>query len=212
MTLSREPASALTHLIGAILSVGALAALIYRGAVSGTAWHVVSFTVFGVSLIVLYTASTLYHGLALSPRAKLAFRRLDHMMIFVLIAGTYTPFCLVPLRGSWGWPLFGVIWGCAALGMIVKIFWMNAPRWLSLGLYLLMGWLVVVAAYPLSQSVTAASLTWLGVGGLLYTVGAVFYAVKWPSPWPGRFGFHEIWHLFVMAGSAAHFVAVLALV
>jgi len=212
VTLSREPASALTHLIGAILSVGALAALIYRGAVSGTAWHVVSFTVFGVSLIVLYTASTLYHGLALSPKAKLAFRRLDHMMIFVLIAGTYTPFCLVPLRGSWGWPLFGVIWGCAVLGMIVKLFWMNAPRWLSLGLYLLMGWLVVVAAYPLSQSVTAASLTWLGVGGLLYTVGAVFYAVKWPSPWPGRFGFHEIWHLFVMAGSAAHFVAVLALV
>ena len=212
MTLSREPASALTHLIGAILSVGALAALIYRGAVSGTAWHVVSFTVFGVSLIVLYTASTLYHGLALSPKAKLAFRRLDHMMIFVLIAGTYTPFCLVPLRGSWGWPLFGVIWGCAVLGMIVKLFWMNAPRWLSLGFYLLMGWLVVVAAYPLSQSVSAASLTWLGVGGLLYTVGAVFYAVKWPSPWPGRFGFHEIWHLFVMAGSAAHFVAVLALV
>jgi hemolysin III len=96
--------------------------------------------------------------------------------------------------------------------MIVKIFWMNAPRWLSLGLYLLMGWLVVVAAYPLSQSVTAVSLTWLGVGGLLYTVGAVFYAVKWPSPWPGRFGFHEVWHLFVLAGSAAHFVAVLALV
>ncbi|NPV70088.1 MAG: hemolysin III family protein [Firmicutes bacterium] len=212
MKSSREPASALTHLIGALLSIGGLVALIYKGAVYGTAWHVVSFTVFGVSLILLYTASTLYHGLALSARARLALRKLDHMMIFLLIAGTYTPFCLVPLRGAWGWPLFGVVWGCAALGMIVKLFWMNVPRWLSTGFYLLMGWLVLVAAYPLSRAVTTASLAWLVAGGLLYTIGAVFYAAKWPSPWPGRFGFHEIWHLFVMAGSSAHFVAVLALV
>ncbi len=214
MKLSRwkDPASALTHLVGALLSAGGLALLIYRSVVHGTAWHVVSFTVFGVSLILLYTASTIYHALRLSPRATLALRKADHMMIFVLIAGSYTPFCLLPLRGVWGWSLFGSIWGCALLGMIAKLFWMNAPRWLSTGFYLFMGWLVVVAIYPLARAVTAGSLIWLVTGGVFYTAGAVLYATKWPNPWPGRFGFHEIWHLFVMAGSSAHFAAVLTLV
>lgn len=188
-----------------------LVVLVYRSVVQGTAWHVVAYSVFGASLILLYTSSTLYHAVSVSPRVTRALRKLDHMMIFVLIAGTYTPFCLLPLRGVWGWSLLGAVWGCAVIGMTVKLFWMNAPRWLSTGFYVGMGWLVVVAIYPLVQSVTAGGLAWLGAGGLLYTVGAVFYATKWPDPWPGKFGFHEIWHLFVLAGGSAHFVAVLNL-
>lgn len=204
----KEPASALTHLAGALLAVVGTIVLVYQGVMYGTVWHVVSFAVFGASLILLYTASTLYHALDVSPKANLALRRVDHTMIFLLIAGTYTPFCLLPLRGAWGWSLFGAIWGCAAVGMVVKNFWMSAPRWLYTGFYVLMGWLVIVAIYPLAQRVLPVSLIWLIFGGLSYTVGAVLYATKWPNPWPGKFGFHEIWHLFVMGGSIAHFAAV----
>jgi hemolysin III len=208
----KDPASALTHGIGALLAVAGLAVLVYQGVVHGTVWHVVSFSIFGASLIGLYTASTLYHALDVSPRASLTLRKVDHIMIFFLIAGTYTPFCLLPLRGAWGWSLFGAIWGCAVVGMVVKLFWMSAPRWLYTGFYVLMGWLVVVAAYPLVQRALPVSLVWMLAGGVFYTVGAVFYALKWPDPWPDKFGFHEIWHLFVMAGSLAHFAAVLYLI
>lgn len=208
----RDPVSAVSHLIGAILSGGGSVALLYAGASRGTARHVVSFAVFGASLILLYAASTAYHALRLSPRCTLALRKVDHMMIFVLIAGSYTPFCLLPLRGPWGWWLLGSVWGCAAAGMVVKLLWMNAPRWLSTGFYLLMGWLVLVATRQLTQTVTARGLAWLASGGLFYTAGAILYMMKWPNPWPGRVGFHEIWHLFVLAGSAAHFAAVLTLV
>lgn len=203
----KDPASALTHMIGATLSVVGLIYLIYIGALRGP-WHLASFLTFGVSLILLYTASSIYHALNVSPKATLLLRKLDHVMIFVLIAGSYTPFCLLPLRGPWGWSLFGTIWGLAVLGAVTKLFWMNAPRWLSTAFYLLMGWLVMVAVYPMVQSVETPSLILLAVGGLFYTAGAVLYATKWPNPWPGKFGFHEIWHLFVMAGSSAHFASV----
>lgn len=204
----KDPASALTHLVGALLSVVGLVTLIMR---SQGVWETVSFTIFGVSLIALYTASTLYHALTLPAKATLAMRKVDHIMIFLLIAGTYTPFCLVPLRGAWGWSLFGAIWGCAVAGLVVKLFWMTAPRWLYTGFYVLMGWLIIIAIYPLAKPVTVSSLVWLVAGGVLYTVGAVFYALKRPNPWPGVFGFHEIWHLFVMAGSIAHFVSIMHL-
>lgn len=206
----REPASALTHMIGAALSVVGLAYLIYLGVTRGP-WHLASFLTFGISLILLYTASTIYHALKVSEKATLFLRKIDHVMIFVLIAGSYTPFCLLPLRGPWGWSLFGTIWGLALLGAVTKLFWMNAPRWLSTGFYLLMGWLVVIAVYPMVQTVQTPSLILLAVGGLFYTAGAILYATKWPNPWPGRFGFHEIWHLFVMAGSTAHFASVVML-
>lgn len=212
MSRLKDPGSALTHLVGAVLSLFGLILLVQKAMAQGDTWSVVSFAVFGLSLIALYTASTVYHSFRVSPQATLALRKVDHMMIFLLIAGTYTPFCLLPLRGAWGWSIFGAIWGCAALGMGVKLFWMGAPRWLSTFFYVIMGWLIVVAIYPLSQAVVPGSLVWLVTGGLLYTVGAVLYATKWPNPWPGKFGFHEIWHLFVMAGSAAHFLAVLRLV
>jgi len=208
----KDPVSALTHLIGAVLSVFGLVVLVYQAAMYGTVWHVVSFTVFGISLIMLYTASTLYHSLRVSPQLTLTLRRIDHMMIFMLIAGTYTPFCLLPLRGGLGWWLFGAVWGCALLGMSVKIFWMKAPRWLYTAFYVLMGWLIVLAIRPFAQEVAPATLVFLAAGGLLYTIGAVLYVVKWPNPWPGKFGFHEVWHLFVMAGSVAHYAAVSQLV
>ncbi|HWI65279.1 MAG TPA: hemolysin III family protein [Symbiobacteriaceae bacterium] len=209
----KDPVSALTHWLGAALSVVGLVVLLTGIGGGGTVWQTVSFAIFGASLIMLYTASAVYHTVpdAVAGRAALVLRKLDHIMIYVLIAGTYTPFCLVPLRGVWGWSLFGAIWGCAVAGFIMKLVWMSAPRWLYTGTYVVMGWLVVVATYPLLQSVSPAGLLWLLAGGLFYTVGAVLYATKWPKLWPGVFGFHEVWHLFVMAGSLCHFFSVLTL-
>lgn len=212
MARLKDPISALTHIIGAAASVVGLIALVNRASQRGTIWDVVSFAVFGVSLILLYSASSIYHALRVGPKATLALRKMDHMMIFVLIAGTYTPFTLGPLRGPWGWSLFAAVWGCVVAGIVVKLFWMGAPRWLSTAFYVLMGWFIIIAIYPMSKVVVPAVLVWLITGGVIYTVGAVLYATKWPNPRPGVFGFHEIWHLFVMAGSAAHFAAVWLLV
>lgn len=205
----RDPISGLTHLLGAILSVGALVWLLWVAIRQGSVWQIVSFTVFGVSLILLYTSSAIYHIVQASARVIQNLRRLDHTMIFVLIAGTYTPFCLGPLRGPWGFWLLGVIWGVGILGILFSIFWIDAPRWLTTGLYLVMGWAIVVAAVPLVRSLPSGALIWLAVGGLMYSLGAVIYATKRPNPLPGVFGFHEIWHLFVLAGSFSHFVSVL---
>lgn len=207
----KDPASALTHFAGALLSAVGLGILVHRAVVAGTVWHLVSFPVFGTGLLLLYTASTLYHSLRLAPGPTAVLRRVDHIMIFVLIASTYTPFCLVPLRGPWGWSLFGTVWGLAAAGAVLKLLWLGAPRWLSVGFYLAMGWLVIVAVYPMVKTVPPTGLVYLSTGGLFYTVGAIGYATKWPRLWPGRFGFHDLWHLFVMAGSLAHFAAVLSL-
>lgn len=207
----KDPVSAWTHLIGALLSVAGLVALVVQSLQGGTAWNLVAGAVFGLSMILLYTASTVYHAVRATGRAALILRKLDHIMIFVLIAGTYTPFCLGPLRGPWGWSLFGAIWGLAVAGLVLKLFWIQAPRWLSTSLYVLMGWLVVVATYPLLQVAPVSALLWLLAGGLFYTVGAVLYATKWPRLWPPVFGFHELWHLFVMAGTASHFLAVYGL-
>jgi hemolysin III len=200
--------SGISHLIGAVMSVAALIALVVVAVRQGSIWHVVSFAIFGASLIMLYTASTLYHLIPADEKWITILRKLDHSMIFVLIAGSYTPYCLVALRGPWGYGLLAAIWGIAALGIVLKLFWLQAPRWLYTGFYLFMGWLVVIAIGPLMRSVPRGALIWLGVGGLAYTVGAVFYGTRWPSLLPGVFGFHEIWHLFVMAGSTAHFWAV----
>ncbi len=204
----RDPWSSLTHLAGAALSVVGLVALLLAAAAEGNVWHTVSFAIFGSSLILLYLSSGLYHALPLSPEGVLRMRRLDHIMIFLLIAGTYTPFCLTALRGPWGWSLFGIVWGIAAGGIAMKIWWLQAPRWITAGVYLGMGWVIIVAIVPLVRVMPAGGLFWLVGGGLAYSGGAVIYALKRPNPWPGVFGFHEVWHLFVMAGSACHFVGV----
>ncbi|XXJ21018.1 PAQR family membrane homeostasis protein TrhA [Desulfovibrio caledoniensis] len=202
----RDPVSGLTHCIAAALAVLGTVLLIARAASPALPWHIVAFSIFGGGMILLYTASTLYHWLPLGERGVRLLRRVDHSMIFFYIAATYTPICLIPLRGPWGWSLFGVVWGIALGGIVMKIFWLSAPRWLSTSIYLAMGWLVLVGIYPLTKAMSPASLAWLVAGGLVYSLGAVIYAVKWPDPLPRRFGFHEIFHLFVIGGSACHYV------
>ncbi len=201
----REPVNAISHLLGALASVVGLILLVVFAASSADAWHVISFSIFGSSLILMYTSSFLYHALKISEKALLVFRKIDHIMIFILIAGSYTPICLVPLRGPWGWSLFGVVWGIAFVGIFLKIFAMNVPRWVSTMIYLIMGWVCVVAIYPLVTRLEPACFFWLVLEGFFYSFGAVIYAIKKPNPFPGIFGFHEIWHLFVILGSASHF-------
>ena len=201
----RDPVSGLTHLLGALLSVVGLVCLLWVAIERGSVWHVVSFAVFGVSLILLYSGSAVYHLVRASDRVIQILRRVDHMMIFVLIAGTYTPFCLVPLRGPWGFALLSGIWLVGILGMVFSILWIDAPRWLTTGIYLAMGWAIVIAAFPLARHLSVGALAWMGAAGLFYTLGAVIYATKRPNLVPGVFGFHEIWHLFVMAGSFSCF-------
>ena len=200
----RDPVSSLTHLAGAVLAIPYTAMLIIAAVHQSSARHIVAFAVFGASLFSLYTASAVYHMPRFSEKAIRILRRIDHMMIFVLIAGTYTPVCLLPLKGAWGWTLFGLVWGLAVTGIVLKAVWMQAPRWLSTVIYLSMGWLVLIAFYPLAQTVSATGVALLASGGLAYTAGAVMYAAKWP-PMPWRhFGFHEMFHAFVLTGSCLH--------
>lgn len=199
----KEPISCYSHLLGALLSIVGLVALIVQSA--GSPWHVVGFSVYGASLILVYSASTIYHWLALSPRGDDLLKRFDHAAIFVLIAGTYTPVCLVILRGGWGWSLFGVVWGLALAGVALKLFVAHLPRWSTATLYVGMGWVAVVAVVPLVRNLHLGGLMWLLAGGILYTLGAVIYAVRRPDPFPHVFGFHEVFHLFVLAGSMIHF-------
>lgn len=190
---------------GSLASIAGLTLMVVVAAVKADAWHVVSFAIFGTTLVFMYTASFLYHGLQLSAKTLAIFRRIDHIMIFMVIAGSYTPLCLVPLRGPWGWSLFGIIWGFAAVGIVLKLFWMNLPRWISTLIYLGMGWLCMVVVYPLVQILEPAPLLWLALGGLFYSLGALVYIFKKPDPFPKMFGFHEIWHICVLLGSACHF-------
>ena len=206
----REPVNALTHALGVPLALAGLLVLLLLSA--GDPWRTVSFAVYGASLVMLYTASTLLHALKLEGRGMRALRIFDHAAIFVLIAGSYTPITLVTLRAispAWGWTLFGLVWALALAGIAFKLFWIAAPRWLSTGLYLLLGWLALSAVVPLLRALSPAGLLWLAAGGLFYSVGAVIYARQRPDPLPGVFGYHELWHLFVLAGSACHFVMML---
>ena len=209
MAKVRDLVSGLTHCIGAALSLVGLVLLIVFSAIYGNAYHVVSFTIFGVGLFLLYLFSTLYHWLNISEKGITVFRKFDHIMIYILIAASYTPICLVPLRGPWGWTIFGIIWGLAVLGTILTAVWIKAPRFITTTIYLIMGWAVVIAAYPLIQVFKEAnnfgSLVWLLAGGIFYTIGGIIYGLKVPkTKWKG-FGFHEIFHIFVMLGSACHY-------
>lgn len=202
----KDPVSGFSHLLGAVASIVGLVFLIIWAAKYGEgAWDVVSFTIFGVSMLLLYVCSANYHLFNVGEKATRVLRKLDHIMIYILIAGTYTPICLGPLRGGWGWSIFGVVWGIALLGVFLTIFYLKAPRWITTGLYLAMGWLVVIAAYPMivtfSQAGMLYSLWWLLAGGLLYTIGAIIYALKWPPLKNKYFGFHEIFHIFILLGS-----------
>jgi hemolysin III len=207
----REPVNGLTHLAGGLLaSVGLIVLL--AAVREGRADQLVAFGIFGFSLISLYTASALYHLLPLSPTGVARLRRVDHISIFVLIAGTYTPFCLLALEGGWRVGLLGLIWGLALGGIVLKLLWMDAPRWLSVALYLGMGWIALVAAPALFRAVPTGGMAWVLVGALVYSAGALVYWLQRPNPMPGVFGYHELWHLFVLAGSACHFWAVLGFI
>ncbi|MGE5418182.1 MAG: PAQR family membrane homeostasis protein TrhA [Acidobacteriota bacterium] len=202
----REPVSGLTHLAGVILSILGAVILIYGAAKQATVWHIVAFSIFGASMLLLYTASTLYHLLPLSERGVAILRKIDHMMIYVLIAGTYTPICLVTLRGAWGWTLLGIVWSVAAIGFAMKLFWFDAPRWFSTSFYVFMGVIVVAFIPLLLQQMSVEGLKWIAYGGAMYIVGAIIYGTKLPvlnfSKW---FGFHEVFHLFVLGGSLCHY-------
>ena len=159
-------------------------------------------------MVCLYTASTLYHCVNTTVAGRIALRKYDHCSIYLLIAGSYTPVCLVALRGAWGWSIFGVIWVFALAGCALSILWIGCPRKITASIYLVMGWLSVIAIYPLWQATGPAGLFWLVLGGVLYTVGGVSYALKWPGRNNPRFGCHEIFHVFILLGSAAHFVMI----
>ena len=200
-TLGEEIANGVTHGIGAILALTGLIYLVYYSVIFGNSWHIVSCTVYGATLVLLYTISTLYHSIP-SPRVKSVMRILDHSSIFLLIAGTYTPFMLVSLNGPWGWSLFSVIWGLALFGIVFQAALQKSLVAISVALYILMGWAVVVAVKPLLAAIPTNGFLLLLFGGLAYTFGTLFYINK-----QLRFH-HAIWHLFVIAGSAFHFFAV----
>jgi hemolysin III len=201
----REPVNGFTHFIGILLAIAGLTALLTRTDGPGILWHTVSFCIFGGAMILLYTFSTLYHWLPLTGKKLELFRKIDHIMIFVFIAATYTPVCLITLRDGWGWWILVSVWGLTLAGFFLKVFWLNAPRFLYTSMYLLMGWIILIAIWPLTKRMAPAGLLWMAIGGFFYTVGAVIYALKKPDPWPERFGFHEIFHIFIMCGSFSHF-------
>jgi hemolysin III len=180
----REAINGLTHLAGGLLACVGLVVLLETAASAGRVDQIVAFGIFGLSLIALYSASALYHLLPLSPAGTARLRRLDHMMIFVLIAGTYTPFCLLALEGAWRVGLLALVWSLAMCGILFKLFWMGAPRWLSVALYLGMGWVAVIAAPALFQAVPPRGMAWVLGGGLVYSVGAIVYGVRRPNPVP----------------------------
>jgi len=204
-THREEHANAITHGIGALLSVAALVLLVTFQALQGDVRGAVCGAIFGATLVLLYSASTIYHSLR-SERSKHLLRKLDHASIFLLIAGTYTPFLLVSLRGPWGWSLFGVVWGLCGAGIILKFFLAGRFRMLSTLIYVLTGWLIVIAIKPLMAALPPGGIWLLGAGGLCYTGGTVFYL------WKSLRYHHAIWHLFVLAGSICHFFSVFSYV
>ena len=197
-----EKFNAWSHLIGAVLAAIGAVWLLALASSTGDLWKIVAVAIYGVTLLLLYSISTLYHSMR-GP-AKRVMQKLDHLSIYLLIAGSYTPFCLITLRGPWGWTLFGIVWGLAVIGMLQEIKPRSEARVLSLIIYAVMGWIVLVAVKPLIAALGMTGFKWLAAGGVLYTVGIIFFA------YDSRFRhWHGIWHLFVMAGSLLHFVAIL---
>ncbi|WP_319269210.1 hemolysin III family protein [uncultured Draconibacterium sp.] len=201
LSIGEEIFNSITHGIGTLLSIAALVLLVVVAAIKGNAWHVVSFSIFGSSLVLLYLSSTLYHSFT-REKLKNLFVRFDHAAIFLLIAGTYTPFVLTTIRGALGWTLFGIIWGLAITGMVIRSIYLTRFRKLMVGIYLAMGWMFLLAIGPIVRNLPASSIAFLFIGGACYSIGVIFYA------WRGLKYGHGIWHLFVLAGSIMHFFSV----
>ncbi len=206
----REPVNGLTHLGGAIAAAIGLVVLLIIG------WDgvgkVISLLIYGLSLIGLFASSATYHLADVRPKLIETLRKVDHSAIYLLIAGTYTPFCINAFTGFWRWGLLSIIWSLAFIGILVKVFTVNAPRWISAGVYVVMGWLCIAAIGEMLVVLPTFALTWLIAGGVIYTLGALVYITKIMNFWPGKFGYHEVWHIFVLLGALAHFVAVVGVV
>ena len=202
----REPFNGLSHLIGAILSLIGFIYLIFRG--WGDTTRVIAYLIYGISLVLLFSSSAAYHLTHSSDRVMLILRKLDHTAIYLLIAGSYTPMCLIFFEGFWRVGMLTIIWSMALVGIIVKLFVIKAPRWVTAGLYLLMGWTCVMAVGEMIRTMPAGAFVWLILGGLFYTVGAVIYITRKLDFKPDVFGFHEVWHIFVILGAASHFIMI----
>lgn len=204
----REPGSAITHFVGMLLAVLAAMPLLAKAGLTGSVTAVEAMMIFMGSMVLLYGASALYHSVAASEQVLKVFRKVDHMMIFVLIAGSYTPVCMIVLGGNAGYTLLAAVWGIAAAGMLVKALWINCPKWFSSAIYIAMGWICVFVFGQLFETLPIEAFLWLLAGGIIYTAGGVIYALKLPlfNSRHMSFGSHEIFHLFVMAGSVCHFV------
>ena len=205
----REPFNAVSHLTGAVMAVPAAVLLLVSGATHIS--QTIALAVYGFSLIGLFLASGLYHAISASPAKMVLLRKMDHAAIYILIAGTYTPFCLIAFEGFWRWGLLAIIWTLALVGIGVKMWVLNAPRWVTAGVYVAMGWLIAFAGREMLIRLTPTTMGWLLAGGLLYTFGAVIYATRKADFFPGVFGFHEVWHIFVLLGAAAHYAAVVSI-
>lgn len=204
----KDPGSAITHLIGMIMAIFAAAPLMIKASLAPDRLHVISLSIYIVSMILLYGASTTYHTFDLLPKINKLFKKLDHCMIFVMIAGSYTPICLIVLHDKVGYALFTLVWGIAFLGIIFKLCWVTCPKWISSTLYIVMGWVCVLAFAPLIHALPSAAFLWLFIGGVIYTIGGIIYALKL-SIFNSRhqnFGSHEIFHLFIMGGSICHYI------
>lgn len=208
----KEPGSAITHFIGMLMAIFAAVPLLIKAAHEPSKIYVVSLTVYAASLILLYAASTTYHTFDISPKINTILKKIDHMMISVLIAGSYTPVCLIVLKGRTGLILLSIVWAIALAGILIKAFWVYCPKWVSSVLYIGMGWTCVLAFTQILNNMSPAAFGWLLAGGIIYTVGGVIYALKLPlfNSRHKNFGSHEIFHLFVMGGSACHFVVMYA--
>lgn len=204
----KDPGSAITHFIGWLMALFAAVPLILRACTAPDMIHVISLSIFIVSMLLLYAASTLYHSLDINEKVNKRLRKFDHMMISILIAGTYTPVCLIAIRGTIGYTLLAIVWGIAIFGIILKALWVNCPKWVSSLLYIGMGWTCVLAFTQILNSLSREAFMWLLTGGIIYTIGGIIYALKLPifNSRHENFGSHEIFHLFVMGGSFCHFV------
>ena len=204
----KDPGSSITHFIGMLMALFSATPLLIRASLNPDKIHVISLTIFIFSMILLYGASATYHALDLSEKTNCMLRKLDHMMIFVLIAGTYTPVCVIVLGGTVGYSLLALVWGIALAGILIKAFWITCPKWFSSLLYIAMGWACVLAFTQIINSLPLQAFLWLLAGGIIYTIGGVIYALKLPifNAKHKNFGSHEIFHLFVMGGSICHFI------
>lgn len=204
----KDPGSAITHFIGCIMAVLAAVPLLIKSAREPDIIHVIAMSIFILSMILLYAASTIYHSIDSTDKVNRRLRKADHMMIFVMIAGSYTPVCLIALKGTTGITLCALVWTVAIAGIIIKAFWITCPKWFSSILYILMGWLCVLAFKPIFRTLAPAAFGWLLAGGIIYTIGGIIYALKLPifNSRHKNFGSHEIFHLFVMGGSICHFI------